>query len=85
MACCQDHLSEEELCHFYQEPGPEVSSELELATEDVYRWGVEDAAQWELGNQPVPPSHAEEVQTQNSPGPQLQQLKTCQIHNSSSL
>ena len=31
----QNHLSKDEFQHFYQEPSPEVSSELELAMEDV--------------------------------------------------
>ena len=35
------------------EPVPEVSSDLELATKDVYRQACEDATQWELGNHPV--------------------------------
>ena len=70
-----DHLSEEELHRFYQEPGPEVPSELELTTEDVYSRDVEDAAQQESGNQPVIPLHADEVQTRNSLGPQLQQFE----------
>ena len=56
---------------FYQEPGPDISSELELPTEDVYLWAVEDAAQRELHNQPIPPSCADEAQTRNSPGLQL--------------
>ena len=49
-----DHLSGEELDRFYQEPGLEVLSELEKATEDVYRRAVEDAAQWE-GGKSCPP------------------------------
>ena len=67
----QEHLSKEELDRFYQEPGPEISSELEKATEDVYRRAVENAAQQETGNQPVSPSRADEAQTRNSPGVQL--------------
>ena len=67
----RDHLSEEELHRFYQEPGLEVSLELELVMEDVYHQVVEDAAQWETGNQPIPPSRADEAQTWNSPGVQL--------------
>ena len=59
------------LIRFYQEPAPEVLSELEKATEDVYRRVVEDAAKWEGGNQPIPLSHTDEAQTQNSLGVQL--------------
>ena len=44
-------------------------------TEDVYHRAVEDAAQRELGNQPIPLSRADEAQTQNSPGPQLPQYE----------
>ena len=51
----RDHLSGEELDRFYQEPGPEVLSDLEKATEDVYCWAVEDVAQWKEGNQPILP------------------------------
>ena len=43
----RDHMSREELDHFYHEPGPEVELELERATKDVYHRAVEDAAQWE--------------------------------------
>ena len=49
--------------------------ELEQATEDVYHQAVEDAAQRELGNKPIPLSHADEAQTWNSPGPQLPQYE----------
>ena len=71
----QDHLSEDELCCYYQELGPDNLSELEWATEDVYHQAVEDAAQRELGDQQIPPSQADEAQTQNSPGPQLPQYE----------
>ena len=40
----RNHLSKDEFDRFYQEPGPEVSSEIELATEDVYRRHLEEAA-----------------------------------------
>ena len=43
--------------------------------EDVYHRAVEDAAQRELGDQPIPPSHADEAQKRNSPGPQLPQYE----------
>ena len=66
----QDHLSGE-LDRFYQKLGLEVLSELEKATEDVYRRAVEDAAQREGGNQPIPTSCANKTQTWNSPGVQL--------------
>ena len=61
------HLSPDEFCHFYQEPGPDNLSELEQATEDVYHQQVKDAAQREVGDHPLPPSRAE---TRNPPGPQ---------------
>ena len=41
------------------------------ATKDVYRRAVEDATQQEGVDQPIPLSHANEAQTQNSPGVQL--------------
>ena len=66
-----EHLDREELQRFYQEPAPDNPSELEKATEDVYRRAVEDAAQWEEVDQPIPPSHTDEAQTQNSLGVQL--------------
>ena len=47
-----------------------MSSELELATEDVYCRSVEDAAQRMVGGQSLPPSHAK-AEARNSPGPQL--------------
>ena len=67
----RDHLSGEELERFYQEPGLEDPSELEKATEDMYRQAVEDVAQREGGDQPIPPSRTNEVQTRNSLGVQL--------------
>ena len=66
----RNHLSPDEFCHFYQEPGPDNPLELEQATEDVYRRQVEDAAQRESGDHPLPPSCAGEAETRNSPGPQ---------------
>ena len=71
----RDHLSEDKLHCYYQEPGLDNLSELEQVMEDVYCWAVEDAAQRELGNQPIPPSRADEAQTRNSPGPQLPQYE----------
>ena len=53
----RNHLRQDELCHFYQELGPDNLSELEQVTEDVYRWQVEDAAQRESGDHPLPLSH----------------------------
>ena len=67
----RESLNGEELQQFYQELGLDDLSELEKATEDVYRRAVEDAAQREGVDQPIPPSHADEAQTQNSSGVQL--------------
>ena len=64
----RNHLCQDELCHFYQEPDLDNPSELEWATEDVYCWQVEDAAQRELGGHLLPPSRAGEAETRNSPG-----------------
>ena len=66
----RNHLSQDELCRFYQEPDPDTPSELELAMEDVYHRSVEDAAQRESGSRSLPPSHAGEAETRNSLGPQ---------------
>ena len=41
-----ESLNGEELQQFYQELEPDDPLELEKATEDVYHWAVEDAAQW---------------------------------------
>ena len=71
----RDHLSEDKLHRYYQELGLDNPSELEQALEDVYHWAVEDAAQREVDNQHNPPSHADEAQTRNSPGPQLPQYE----------
>ena len=67
----QDHLSGDELKQFYQEPGLDDPSELEQATKDVCHRADEDAAQQEELDRPIPPSRADEAQTQNSPGVQL--------------
>ena len=67
----REHLNREELQRFYQEPELDDPSELEKATKDVYRRVVEDAAQWEEVDQPIPPSHTDKAQTRNSPGVQL--------------
>ena len=67
----QDHLSGDELEWFYQEPGPDDPKELEQATEDMCHRADEDAAQREELDRPIPPSHANEAQTRNSPGVQL--------------
>ena len=64
----QNHLSQDELCCFYQEPDLDTPSELERVTEDVYRWQVEDAAQRESGGHSLPLFHAGEAETRNSPG-----------------
>ena len=50
----RNHMSKDEFQRFYQEPYPEKPLELELATEDVYRWLVEYAAQKEVGGQSLP-------------------------------
>ena len=55
----QNHLSQDEFHRFYQEPGPDIPLELELAMEDIYHQSVEDVAQRESGGQPVPPSHVD--------------------------
>ena len=70
-----EHLSEEDLQWLYNEPEPDVSLELELATEDVWHCTLEDIAQREAGNQPVPPSRADEEHPQNSPRQQPQLLR----------
>ena len=67
------HLSEEDMQWFYDEPALEVSSELELAIDDVWCHTLEDAAQWESDNQPVPPSRVDEEQPRDSLGQQPQQ------------
>ena len=77
----RDHLSEDELRHFYQESGPEISAEPELATDDMYHWAVEDAAQRESGNQPIPPSHADKAQTGTLQDYSFQHTKTCRACN----
>ena len=64
----QNHLSQDELRRFYQEPGPDTPLELEQATEDVYHRQVEDAAQRESSDHSLPPSRTHEAETQNSPG-----------------
>ena len=69
----RDHLGEDEVHRYYQEPDPGTPSELEWVTEDVYHLGVEAAAQRESGDQPIPLLHADKVQTQNPLGPQLSQ------------
>ena len=65
-----NHLSQDELHCFYQELDLDTPLELEWVTEDVYHRQVEDAAQRESGGHSLPPSHAGEAETQNSPGPQ---------------
>ena len=50
----RNHLSQDELCCFYQEPDPDTPSELELATEEVYHRTVKNAAQRELGGHSIP-------------------------------
>ena len=67
----QESLNGEELQWFYQEPEPDDPSEHEKATEDVYRWAVEDAAQWEGVDRPIPPSCTNEAQTWDSLGVRL--------------
>ena len=53
----RDHLSLDEFHCFYQEPGLDNPSELEQVTEDIYCQQVEDAAQRESGDHPLPLSH----------------------------
>ena len=67
----RETLNGEELQWFYQELEPEDPSEVEKATKDVYRRAVEDAAQWEGVDRPIPPSRTDEAETRNSPGVQL--------------
>ena len=69
----QEHLATEELQQFYDEPGPEVPSELELITEDVWHHTTEEAAWRNSGNPSVAPSRVEEAQPRDSPGQQQQQ------------
>ena len=57
----QEHLNGEELQRFYQEPEPDDPLELEKATEDVYCQAVEDAAQREGVDRPIPPSRTDEA------------------------
>ena len=71
----QEHLNGEELQRFYQEPELDNLSELEKATEDVYHWAVEEAAQGEEVDWPIPPSCTNEAETRNSPGVQLPDYK----------
>ena len=66
-----ESLNGEELQRFYQELELDDPSELEKATEDVYHRAVEDTAQWEGVDWPIPPSCTDEAQTRNSPGLQL--------------
>ena len=70
-----ESLNGKELQRFYQKPGPDNLSELEKATKDVYCRGVEDAAQREGVDWPIPPSHTNKAQTRNSPGVQLPDYK----------
>ena len=76
----RDTLNGEELQQFYQEPEPDDLSELEKATEDVYRRVVEDEAQREGVDRPIPLSHTDEAETQNSPGVQLLDYKDTPDH-----
>ena len=64
-----DHLSHNELHRFYHEPGPDILSELEQATED-YHCQVEEAAKRKLGGHSLPPSCADEAEIRNSLGTQ---------------
>ena len=59
-------LNGEELQRFYQEPELEDPLELEKATKDVYRRAVEDAAQREGVDRPIPPSCTDKAETRNS-------------------
>ena len=76
-----EHLNGEELQRFYQELEPDDPSELEKATEDVYRWVVEDVAQREEVDRPIPPSRTDEAETWNSLGvhlPDYEDTPDCQ-------
>ena len=53
---------------FNQEPGPDTPSELEQATEDIYRRQVKDEAQRESDGHSLPPSCADGAEIRNSPG-----------------
>ena len=67
----RESLNREELQQFYQELEPDDLSELEKATKDVYHQAVEDAAQQEGVDRPIPTSRTNEAETRNSPGVQL--------------
>ena len=66
----QDHMSQDELHRFSQEPGLDTLSELEQATEDVYRRQVEEEAQRKSGGPSLPPTNADGAEIWNSPNPQ---------------
>ena len=55
----QNHMSQEELDHFYSEPPLRVPSDLEVAMEEVHDKGCRESAQ--RTDQPIPPSRAEEM------------------------
>ena len=50
----QDHMSEEDLRQFYDEPAPDVLSELEEATKDVWHCTIEDMAGQDQGKPWLP-------------------------------
>ena len=61
----QNHMSQEELDHFYSEPPPTVPSDLEVAMEEVHDKGCRESTQ--RTDQPIPPSRVEET-PQGPPG-----------------
>ena len=57
----QNHMSREELDHFYSKPLLTVVSDLEVAMEEVHDKECQDST-WRTGSdQPIPPSRAEEM------------------------
>ena len=51
----QNHLSQDEFCHFYMEPGLDIPSEMELATEYIYCRSVKGCSSERVGWS-IPPS-----------------------------
>ena len=72
----REHLTPEELQWFYDEPGSQVPSELELIMEDVWHHTTEEAAQGDSSNQSVAPCQVKETQPRDSPEQQQQQHPT---------
>ena len=77
----QDHMSQDELHRFSQEPGLDTLSELEQATEDVYHRQVEEEAQ---KNRVVLPSLRPMLMGLRSAAlwaPNLHHMETSRTHN----